>query len=190
MGYFYAALVGYVFGSLPFAYWFGLLQNKNMLAEGSGNVGAKNAWRVLGAVPGLMVLILDIAKGLMAVALGGFLAKDPNGGLLAGALAVWGHCFSMLLLGRGGKGIATTIGVMLAIQPPILIGSAMLFALAYLLSRHTYRAVFTTALILPILTVAIGQALPYLLFGFGVGIPVALRHWGEWNRVDRAQTKT
>lgn len=85
----YAALAGYLFGSLPFAYWFGVLQNKNLLAEGSGNVGGTNAWRVLGPVPGLMVMILDVAKGLMAVALGEFLARDPGGGLLGGAWPCW-----------------------------------------------------------------------------------------------------
>ncbi len=76
----YAGLAGYLLGSLPFAYWFGILQNKNLLVEGSGNIGARNAWRVLGAVPGLMVLALDIGKGLMAVALGEFLARHPGGG--------------------------------------------------------------------------------------------------------------
>uniref|UniRef100_UPI0026078694 glycerol-3-phosphate acyltransferase n=1 Tax=uncultured Meiothermus sp. TaxID=157471 RepID=UPI0026078694 len=97
MEWIYAALAGYLFGSLPFGFWFGALQNKNLLVEGSGNAGGTNAWRVLGPVPGLMVMALDVGKGIMAVALGEFLAKDPSGGLLAGATAVLGHCYSVWL---------------------------------------------------------------------------------------------
>lgn len=178
----YAALTGYFLGSLPFAYWFGLLQNKNMLEAGSGNIGAKNAWRVLGAVPGLMVLLLDIAKGIMAVALGEYLAHDLNGGLIAGALAVIGHCYSLLLFGNGGKGIATAAGVLFAVNPLILMGALVVFLGLYLLLRSMYRAVLFTALALPILSVAIGQGWGYLGFGLGVGLAVASRHLKDWNR--------
>lgn len=178
----YAALVGYGFGSLPIAYWFGILQGKNLLAEGTGNIGARNAWRVLGAMPGLMVLVLDIIKGLMAVAMGEFIAKDINGGLLAGALAVVGHCYSVWLLGKGGKGIAPAVGVLFAIKPALLVAVLLLLAIAYGLSRNLYRAVLITAALLPISAVFIGGSLAYLWFGFGVGIPIMLRHLPDWNR--------
>lgn len=178
----YAALAGYLFGSLPFAYWFGVLQNKNLLAEGSGNVGGTNAWRVLGPVPGLMVMTLDVAKGLMAVALGEFLARDPGGGLLGGALAVLGHCYSVWLLGRGGKGIAPALGVLFAVNPLLLAIAAGFFGLAYLLTRSLYRSVLLGALAFPVAASAVGGGLNYLWFGFGVAIPVALKHLAEWNR--------
>jgi len=177
----YAALAGYALGSLPFAYWFGLLQNKNLLTEGSGNVGSLNAWRVLGVVPGLMVMVLDLAKGLMAVALGEFLARDPGGGLLAGALAVLGHCYSIWLLGRGGKGITPSIGALLAINPWLLAAAGGSFGLAYLLTRHPYRSVALTALAFPLASSAVGGSLSYLWFGFGIALPVLLKHLAEWN---------
>lgn len=184
MGMLYAALAGYFLGNLPFAYWFGLLQNKNMLEQGTGNIGAKNAWRVLGTVPGLMVLVLDIVKGIMAVALGEYLAKDLNGGLLAGALAVLGHCYSLLLLGSGGKGIATALGVLLATNPLILILVAAVYGVLYFLWRNMYRAILAVALLLPIFAALIGQNWNYLLFGLGVGLPVASRHLRDWNRIN------
>ncbi len=195
----YAALAGYLFGSLPFAYWFGVLQNKNLLAEGSGNVGGTNAWRVLGPVPGLMVMTLDVAKGLMAVALGEFLARDPGGGLLGGALAVLGHCYSVWLLGRGGKGIAPALGAFFAINPWLLATAGGAFGLAYLLTRNPYRSVILAALAFPVASSAVGGSLNYLWFGFGVAVPILLRHLGEWNRQpgqmptrpkDKAQTKS
>lgn len=178
----YAALAGYLFGSLPFAYWFGVLQNKNLLAEGSGNVGGTNAWRVLGPVPGLMVMTLDVAKGLMAVALGEFLVRDPGGGLLGGALAVLGHCYSVWLLGRGGKGIAPALGALFAINPWLLATAGGAFGLAYLLTRNPYRSVVLAALAFPVASSAVGGSLDYLWFGFGVAVPILLKHLGEWNR--------
>lgn len=182
MGFLYAALAGYFFGSLPFAYWFGILQNKNLLEDGSGNIGTTNAWRVLGPVPGTMVLVLDIAKGILAVALGEFLAKDATGGLLAGTLAVWGHCYSAWLLGKGGKGIATAVGVLFAIQPLILLIALSIFAVLTFLTKSRYRAASLVALALPVLSVAVVPVTAYLWFGFGVGIPVALKNLPDWNR--------
>lgn len=182
MDYLNTLLAGYFFGSLPFAYWFGLLQGKNLMAEGSGNVGALNAMRVLGAVPGLMVLVLDVAKGLMAVAMGEFLGKSLEAGLLAGAAAVWGHCFSAWLLGRGGKGLAPAVGVLLAVKPLMLLFCAVLIALTYLLSRSLYRSIVLVALCFPVIAASVGQATPYIWFGLGVGIPIALRHLPQWNR--------
>ncbi|PZA07831.1 MULTISPECIES: glycerol-3-phosphate acyltransferase [unclassified Meiothermus] len=183
MGLLYAALAGYFFGSLPFAYWFGILQHKNLLEEGSGNVGTTNAWRVLGPVPGAMVLVLDVCKGILAVALGEFLAKDATGGLLAGALAVWGHCYSIWLLGKGGKGIATGVGVLFAVQPVILLIALGLFLACAFLTRNRYRAASLAALTLPVLSVAVVPITAYLWFGFGVGIPVAIKNLPDWNRV-------
>lgn len=182
MEWLYAALAGYLLGSLPFAYWFGVLQNKNLLQEGSGNIGAVNAWRVLGAIPGLMVLVLDLAKGIMAVALGEFLAHHPNGGLLAGAMAVIGHCYSLWLLGRGGKGIAPAIGALFAINPLLLAMALGFFGLAYLLTRNPYRGVLLGALAFPVAASAVGSSLNYLWFGFGVALPIALKHLAAWNR--------
>lgn len=189
MEWLYAALAGYLLGSLPFAYWFGVLQNKNLLLEGSGNIGARNAWRVLGAVPGLMVLVLDVAKGIMAVALGEFLAQSPGGGLLAGALAVIGHCYSLWLLGRGGKGLAPSLGVLFAINPLLLAAAAGFFALAYLLTRSLYRGVALGALAFPVAASVIGGSLDYLWFGFGVAMPVALKHLAEWHRSPDSKAK-
>ncbi|MCV5707777.1 glycerol-3-phosphate acyltransferase, partial [Escherichia coli] len=69
------------------------------------------------------------------------MARDLNGGLLAGALAVIGHCYSAWLLGRGGKGLAPAVGVLFAVKLPLLLAGLVLVALAYLLTRSPYRAV-------------------------------------------------
>ncbi len=177
-----AFLLGYFLGSLPIAFWFGALRGRNLLKEGSGNPGALNAYRVLGPIPGLMVLFLDVFKGVLAVASGEGLAGNPLGGLVGGVGAVWGHAFSPWLLLQGGKALAPGIGVLLAVDPKLLLLALLLFALLYALSRRPYRAALATALALPLLAAATGHTLPHLLFGLGVGLPVALRHLKDWDR--------
>lgn len=130
-----AFLLGYFLGSLPIAFWFGVLRGRNLLREGSGNPGALNAWRILGPVPGFMVLLLDFFKGVLAVALGEGIVGNPTGGLLGGVGAVWGHAFSPWLAFQGGKGLATGAGVLFAVDPRLLLGSLLLFAILQVLFR-------------------------------------------------------
>lgn len=177
-----AFLLGYFLGSFPVAYWFGALRGRNLLQEGSGNPGALNAYRLLGPVPGLMVLFLDVFKGMLAVALGEGAAGSPLGGLVGGVGAVWGHAFSPWLLLRGGKALATAAGVLLAVDPRLLLGALALFALLQALSRRPYRSALAVALALPLLAAAVDRTPAHLLFGLGVGLPVALRHLKDWNR--------
>lgn len=176
-----AFLLGYFLGSFPVAYWFGALRGRNLLQEGSGNPGALNAYRLLGPVPGLMVLFLDVFKGMLAVALGEG-ASGPLGGLAGGVGAVWGHAFSPWLLFRGGKALATAVGVLLAVDPRLLLGGLALFALLLALSRRPYRSALAVALALPLLAAAVDRTPYHLLFGLGVGLPVALRHLTDRDR--------
>ncbi|APD08442.1 MULTISPECIES: glycerol-3-phosphate acyltransferase [Thermus] len=178
----WAFLLGYAVGGLPVAYWFGALRGKNLLVEGSGNPGALNAYRVLGPVPGLLVLLLDLFKGALAVALGEGITGNPVGGLLGGMGAVWGHAFSPWLLFRGGKAIAPGVGVLFAVDPRLFLGALLLFALLWALSRRPYRAALAVALALPLLAAFFGKTPAHLLFGLGVGLPVALRHLKDWDR--------
>ncbi|MDX2007553.1 MAG: glycerol-3-phosphate acyltransferase [Meiothermus sp.] len=177
MDWLYAALVGYGFGSLPFAYWFGVLQGKNMLAE-VVNLEFLPAWRVLGAVPAVMVMVLDAAKGLMAVALGEFVMRQSNpelGGLLGGAFAVIGHCFSVWVLGRGGTGYTPAVGVLFAVNPLILGAAAGLTALGFLLRRSFNQALMLMGVLLPIASSTLTQNLTYLWFGLGIALPMMLK---------------
>ncbi|GAB5602482.1 glycerol-3-phosphate acyltransferase [Thermus sp. FJN-A] len=170
-----ALLLGYLLGSLPIAFWFGALRGRDLLREGSGHPGALNAYRVLGPVPGLMVLFLDAFKGALAVALGEGVAGDPLGGLVGGVGAVWGQAFSPWLLFRGGTALATGSGVLLAVDPRLLLAALALFGLLALLSRRPKRAVLAVALALPLLAAALEGTGAHLLFALGVGLPLALR---------------
>ncbi len=109
---------GYVLGSMPFGYWLPrALRGTDIRTVGSGNVGASNVWRTFGWRLGLPVLALDVAKGAAAALLGLLLAGEVVG-VLAGSAAIVGHWRPLFLgLTRGGKVVATTGGVVIALAP-------------------------------------------------------------------------
>lgn len=117
----FAGIAGFLLGSVPFAFLLvRLLADQDLRRLGSGNVGATNAGRVLGAWGGVLVLVLDVAKGGAAVLLARqlFLGAGAAEATAAAAVgAVLGHCYSPWLGGRGGKGVATMIGAFGVLAP-------------------------------------------------------------------------
>lgn len=176
-----AAAAGYLLGSVPFAVLFGFLQRKNLLREGSGNPGALNAIRVLGWVPGLMVLTLDLAKGFLAVAYGEAMAGYA-GALVAGAAAVWGHAYMPWLGFRGGKGIAPAFGAALAVAPSLVVGGLVVFAAAWVGTRHLYRASLVAAAGLPIVALVGRSGTDIALFALALAVPLVIKQRKDWLR--------
>jgi len=176
-----ALIAGYLLGAVPFAVLFGLLQRKNLLALGSGNPGAVNAIRVLGPVPGLMVLFLDLAKGFLAVAFGEAFGGVP-GALAAGAAAVWGHAYSPFLLFRGGKGIAPALGAALAVSPVLLGLLFSVFLIFWAATRRPYRSALLSAALAPLLVFGFFGRGDLTLFALAAAAPVVHRHLKDWNR--------
>jgi glycerol-3-phosphate acyltransferase PlsY len=128
------ALLGFGAGAIPFGFLLARRFGVDIQAHGSGNIGATNVARVLGVVPGLIVLVLDAAKGALptALALG---ARDPRVAVVAGAAAILGHCFSPWLHFRGGKGVATAFGVFLVLAPPLAAIAVLVFAATLAVTR-------------------------------------------------------
>jgi len=117
MKYIYVAIISYLLGNISFAYILGkLFTKKDVRDYGSGNAGTTNALRTFGKKIGIMVLIGDVLKGVIAVLIGRYLCGEA-GGYLGGAFAIIGHNWPVFLKFKGGKGVATTIGVMLIISP-------------------------------------------------------------------------
>src|SRR6202140_3267399 len=122
-------IVAYLLGSIPF----GLLLTKlfgggDVRQAGSGNIGATNVARVVGPLPGILTLLLDSAKGAVAVWLAARSSNDSAMWMVIAALAALiGHCFPVWLKFRGGKGVATAAGGFLVLSPAALLGSGMLF---------------------------------------------------------------
>ena len=120
-------LGGYLLGSIPTGVLLGKIVGKDPRTEGSGNIGASNVARVLGRKWGLMQLVVDVIMGVILVLVADSM-MGQDAALLAGFLAVLGHCFSVWLMFSGGKGVATAFGVMVCIVPT----AAVIAALAWI----------------------------------------------------------
>ena len=132
------AAAGYLIGSIPWGYVVPkLLRGVDIRTVGSGNIGAANVWRALGFKAGLAVAVLDVGKGF-AAALLGLWAGDEITGLLAGIGAMVGHWRPLFMgLARGGKMVATTGGVALALAPLPCLAMCGVWVVSFLLTRYT-----------------------------------------------------
>ena len=151
-------IISYLIGSIPTA----LLVSKRFFGidirdYGSGNMGATNTFRVLGSRYGTMVMVIDILKGMAAVMLYNFLPfyithelERTNLMLGLGTAAVLGHVFPIFAGFRGGKGVATLLGMVLAIQPVIAVSCIGIFVLVLFLTRYVSLSSILAALSLPI----------------------------------------
>jgi acyl phosphate:glycerol-3-phosphate acyltransferase len=131
------ASAGYLLGSIPFGVLVArAVRGVDVRASGSGNIGATNVARVAGVGPGLLVLALDAAKGALAVLLAqALLPEAPLVQALCGLAAVLGHVFPFSLGFRGGKGVATALGVLAVLVPAAAVAGVLAYALVFALFR-------------------------------------------------------
>ena len=175
--------VGYLAGSLPFGYWIvRRLRGADIRTLGSHNTGATNVWRSCGSRLGIGTLLLDIAKGALP-ALAGVLVDGATLGVIAGAAAVLGHSFPILLGFGGGKGVATGAGVLLAVAPVCFAVALAVFVAALLLGRFVSLASMLGAVACFATALATGQPVSVLAFCAIVGGFVILRHRANIGRL-------
>jgi glycerol-3-phosphate acyltransferase PlsY len=190
-------IVSYLIGSIPTAYIFGrVLKGIDIRKFGSGNVGATNALRVLGKGPGSAVLVLDMMKGFLAVIfLGNFLSPRvafitaETLRLILGISCICGHNWTVFLGFRGGKGVATTFGVLLGLSLKItglklVLGLLVFTWLATLLVvRIVSVASVLAAIALPVFTILFRQGRGLIFASILLCIFVILRHRTNLKRV-------
>lgn len=144
MSLFLLTIAAYIIGSIPTAYWVGkIFFHTDIRQQGSKNMGASNTFRVLGPLWGLIVLIIDLSKGIAAVQLARFIQPTDWLGnehsfwqLLLGLLAVLGHVFPIFAGFRGGKGVAVLFGMAIAIQPWVALISIGAFVFVVVLTKY------------------------------------------------------
>lgn len=165
--------LGYVLGSMPWGLWLPrLAAGVDIRTVGSGNVGATNVWRALGFKLGLAVMLLDVAKGAAAALLGTTLADDWVG-VAAGVAAMTGH-YRPLFLGfaRGGKIVATTGGVGLALAPLPFLCACALWIAVFLAFRYASVASIASAASLPFLALLFDES--WVIVGFSAAAACAI----------------
>ena len=158
------ALAGYLLGSIPTGYLVARAKGVDIRTVGSGNIGATNAFRVLGKPAGVFVLLTDAVKGWLAVwvvaiwILNAVLPTDPSDGtrtiaaIIAGLFAVVGHNYPCWLKFKGGKGIATSAGVLVALVPWALIIILSVWIVLVLATRYVSIGSIAAAVVLPFAT--------------------------------------
>jgi acyl phosphate:glycerol-3-phosphate acyltransferase len=124
-------LASFIAGSIPFGVLIAKQRGVDIRNQGSGNIGATNVARVMGIGPGLLVLALDALKGSAAAILAARICGMDWVIAVAGFAAILGHCFSPFLGGKGGKGVATALGVFVVVAPALaLVGIAVFLVVA------------------------------------------------------------
>lgn len=186
--------LAYLIGSIPFSFLVvKLVAGKDVREHGSRNVGATNVARTAGRGPGIIALLLDIAKGYAVVALARWLVSRPEWpfapGLqpwesrefwvaLAGLIAILGHMYPVWLRFHGGKGVATAAGVFLALDPVVMLGALLVFAIVLLAFRYVSLASIVTAAAIPVLFRFLGGGAPFwhIVFSIGIALLVIVKH--------------
>jgi glycerol-3-phosphate acyltransferase PlsY len=146
-------LAAYFLGSIPFGLLLAkLLGGADVRKAGSGNIGAANVARVAGPLAGILTLLLDTAKGAAAVWLAARLTNESAAWMMLAALAALaGHCFPVWLKFKGGKGVATALGVFLALCPLAALAALLLFAIVVAYWRYVSLGSISAAAAIPLL---------------------------------------
>ena len=184
-------LASYLIGSFPSGYVVGkLFFKKDIRQFGSGNTGGTNAFRVLGKPAGFLVTFLDIFKGFIVVFFPVWFAISPEGpvgtffanGLIVGTFAILGHVYPIYLRFRGGKAVATSAGVVLGVNPILLIILAIIFFIVLKLSKYVSLSSIIAAVCCVIGAIFIGDGI-LLLVSIIVSVVLIVRHYTNIKRI-------
>lgn len=182
-----AILLGYLLGSISFGALVARAHGINILEVGSGNPGATNVKRVLGQRAGNIVFFLDALKGFIATSWPLFLLPSfplSKNLALAGLIAcLLGHSFSLFLHFRGGKGVATTIGGLVALMPLSLLIGVILWLIIFFSTRYVSLASITLGLSLPISAFFLRLNLELFVFSLILAIFIIIRHRSNIQRL-------
>ena len=186
MSYLFVLLASYLLGSIPNGLIFGkLLWNVDLRQHGSHNIGATNAWRTLGRVPGLLIFLLDFLKGYLAVWLALHFIGTPGSMVLAGIIAIAGHSCSIFLRFKGGKGVATGLGVIAMLMPPITCIVFLVWLAIVLTTRYVSLGSIVASALVPLLAWLFYEPWEYILLGLLAAVFIIVRHRTNIDRLMR-----
>ena len=173
MMYLAAAIAAYLIGSIPSGLILGkLIWHKDLRDYGSHNIGATNAWRTLGKGAGIAVFVADSLKGQAGVMLGLLLVGTPLAAVIGGLCAILGHSFSLFLRFHGGKGVATSLGVLTMLMGQV----TFIIFVIWLTIVYVSRYVSLGSVVAAFLAALCGYPTEYVLFTAVAAILVILRH--------------
>jgi len=181
-------IFSYLFGSIPTGYiFYKLSEKKDIRSFGSHSTGATNVLRLKGIKTAILVLIIDFLKGILPAFLASELFDDMRFSLLCGFFTILGHCFPVYIKFRGGKGVATTMGIFafLAFKPFLL--CLVVFLLVVLLTRFVSLGSMLSILSYPIFVYILNGKFEIILLSSIIFFLIASRHWNNIKRLARGK---
>jgi len=181
-----AALIGYLVGSLPLGFLIARRGGIDLRRVGSGNVGAANVYRSVSRSFGVMVLLVDVAKGAAGVLLAQLLVTGEGGQVaLAGLGAIVGHVYPVWLRFVGGKGVAVACGVFAVLAPLATLAAALCFVLATWITRYVSLGSVLASMTVPAVEWSRAGAEPVSLVATAASVLIIFRHRGNIARIAR-----
>jgi glycerol-3-phosphate acyltransferase PlsY len=182
------SIAGFLIGGIPSGLLIGkLVGGPDVRTAGSRNIGATNVYRVLGIIPGLLTLACDLLKGYVPLLILGSFTRDPWLLACTGLAAIAGHDFSPYLRFKGGKGVATSLGVFLYVSPLATMVGIGVWVVIMALGRIVSLASIGAAIVLPVMLWAFGYPIPFLYAGAVASILLISRHAKNIRRLCRGE---
>lgn len=186
---FLTILFAYLLGSVPFGLLLSRLRGRDPRKIGSGNIGATNVVRTAGIGFGIATLVADILKGYIPVIVAIHCGQPPIMVASLGLALFMGHLFPVYLRFKGGKGVATALGVFLALGPLATLLAAGVFILVTIICRYVSLGSLFSIGVIPPLFLVFRVPSPYIYFSVIVVFLVFFKHWGNVERL-RAGTES
>ncbi len=172
-----AVIIGYLLGSIPFAYIFGrLIKGVDIRRVGGGNMGALNTMREIGTVAGLAVLFADMGKGLLAILIAQWLGVSLIFVFITGFAAVVGHSWPVFLRFKGGRGAATALGVLLALAPVEFAISFAIMLIVVLVTSNFRLAMGIGIALLPLILWWFGNESSLIIYSLALPLFLGFRN--------------
>lgn len=171
-----AAITGYLLGSLNSSLIVGKFYSVDVRKHGSGNAGTTNTLRTLGKKAALFVLLGDVAKGILAYIAGYCIYGGQLGGMLAGTASILGHIWPVFFGFKGGKGVLTTLAVLLLIDWPIALGLLGVFIIILLITRYVSLGSIIAASLFPLAAIILGRDGETIIFSGLIAMLIVVKH--------------
>ncbi|MDI6744556.1 MAG: glycerol-3-phosphate 1-O-acyltransferase PlsY [Thermodesulfovibrionales bacterium] len=175
--------LAFILGSIPCGVVVAKIKGVDLRKIGSGNIGATNVLRSLGKGAALLTLSGDILKGTAAIAIARYLSIEPLYEGLAGLSAILGHNFSLFLRFRGGKGVATSIGVLVIYSPKVAILTLIIWLVAALITKYSSLGAIVSFGLLPVNVFLFDPVRIKILISVMIALLILARHIGNIERL-------
>ncbi|NJD04483.1 MAG: glycerol-3-phosphate 1-O-acyltransferase PlsY [Ruminiclostridium sp.] len=172
----FGAIAGYLLGSLNSSMIVGKFYGTDIRKHGSGNAGTTNALRILGKKAALLVLAGDFLKGILAYLIGFYLTGSATGGMIAGTASVLGHIWPVFFGFRGGKGVLTSLAVLLMADWSVALAMRGLFIIVVAITRYISLGSIIAAVLFPLTSLYLGRDIEYIIVSAIIGILIVIMH--------------